>query len=145
MEDNKKHDEQEPLKEENVEQETQTEQRNSDSEQNTSIDEKTKRKLICAIGYIPCGLLFFIPLIMYQNDQFAKFHANQSLVLFLTSVIGEVVFNVLGVISFLSLAMHILASVFGVLMLVLCILGIVNVVNEEQKKLPVIGEFSLIK
>ena len=123
--------------------------RNEDrNEQNTQIpasDDKTAYKLICALGYVPCGLLFFLPLIVYSNDEFAKYHANQALVLFLTAVIGEVVLGVLSVIPFLSGVMYVLTSVYSVLMLVLCILGILNVVREEKNPLPVIGKINLLK
>ena len=101
--------------------------------------------MICALGYVPCGLLFFLPLIVYSNDEFAKYHANQALVLFLTAVIGEVILGVLSVIPFLSVVMYVLTSVYGVLMLVLCILGILNVVREEKNPLPVIGKINLLK
>ena len=88
------------------EQETKNEDRNEKNAQAPASDDKTAYKLICALGYVPCGLLFFLPLIVYSNDEFAKYHANQALVLFLTAVIGEVVLGVLSVIPFLSVVMY---------------------------------------
>lgn len=123
---------------------TEEQKQENPSPQNSNED-KTTYKLLCALGYFPCGLLFFIPLIVYPNDQFAKYHANQALVLLLTAVIGEVLFGILSIIPLLSIVMYVLTSVFGVLMLVLCILGILNVVREEEKPLPVIGNINLIK
>ena len=122
------------------EQETKNEDRNEKNAQAPASDDKTAYKLICALGYVPCGLLFFLPLIVYSNDEFAKYHANQAL-----AVIGEVVLGVLSVIPFLSVVMYVLTSVYGVLMLVLCILGILNVVREEKNPLPVIGKINLLK
>ena len=58
----------------------------------SSVDERTQKKIICALAYV-FGILFFLPLIVYPNDDFAKFHANQALVVLLTVIIGEVLFG----------------------------------------------------
>ena len=54
-----------------------------------SHDELVQKKIICSLAYV-FGILFFLPLAIYPNDDFAKFHANQSLVVLLVSVIGGV-------------------------------------------------------
>ena len=54
-------------------------------------DDFSQRKAVCAVAYL-FGILFFLPLILYPNDAFGKFHANQSLVLLIVSVCGSVVF-----------------------------------------------------
>ena len=118
---------------------------NQSDPHNSYLNDKIIFKLICALGYIPCGLLFFLPLILYSDNAFAKFHSNQALVLFLTSVICETIFGILIMIPFLSWVMIALSSLFGLMMLIFCILGIINVVNDEQKPLPVIGGINLIK
>lgn len=43
------------------EQETKNEDRNEKNAQAPASDDKTAYKLICALGYVPCGLLFFLP------------------------------------------------------------------------------------
>ena len=57
----------------------------------------SRKKAVCAIAYL-FGILFFLPLILYPNDAFGKFHANQSLVLLIVSVCGSVVFGILALI-----------------------------------------------
>lgn len=113
--------------------------------QETDAGEQNNKKLLTALGYVPCGLLFFLPLLLFSEDKSAKFHANQALVLLLTGVIGGAVFGILSVIPFLSIASYILSTVFGVLMLVLSVIGILNVARGEEKRLPVIGGINIIK
>lgn len=95
-------------------------------------------------------ILWLVPLLAAPNSKYARFHANQGLVLFILECS-------LGVIVFLvGLAMGLLGTVGGivswivwavVLIIDLCfaIIGILNAVNGTAKQLPVIGAISLIK
>ena len=103
-----------------------------------------QKKLVAALSYV-FGILFFLPLVMYPDDEFAKFHANQGLAVLLTAIIGEAVFGVLSIIPVLKVVFGILCGVFGALILILCILGVVNAVNGEKKELPLIGKIRLLK
>ena len=107
-------------------------------------DDLVQKKVICAISYL-FGILFFLPLAVYPNDDFAKFHANQSLVILLTAVIGGVVFGILSIIPVVGIVFTVLVYVFEVLILVLCILGIVSAAKLEKKELPVLGKIKIIK
>lgn len=100
-----------------------------------------QKKVICAIAYL-FGILFFLPLILYPNDEFGKFHANQTLVLLIVSVVGGVVCGILSLIPFAGI---IISAAFSILMLVLCIIGLVGAAQGQMKELPVIGKFKLIK
>ena len=79
------------------------------------------------------------------DDDFARFHANQGLIVLLVSVIGGAVLGILTMLPVVGLVFTILSSLFGVVMLVACIFGILNVVREEKRELPVIGKFTIIK
>ena len=103
-----------------------------------------QKKVVCALTYL-FGILFFLPLIVYPNDDFAKFHANQGLIVLLVSVIGGAVLGILTMLPVVGLVFTILSSLFGVVMLVACIFGILNVVRQEKRELPVIGKFTIIK
>ena len=103
-----------------------------------------QKKVVCALTYL-FGILFFLPLIVYPGDDFAKFHANQGLIVLLVSVIGGAVLGILTMLPVVGLVFTILSSLFGVVMLVACIFGILNVVREEKRELPVIGKFTIIK
>jgi len=103
-----------------------------------------QKKVVCALTYL-FGILFFVPLIVYPDDDFARFHANQGLIVLLVSVIGGAVLGILTMLPVVGLVFTILSSLFGVVMLVACIFGILNVVREEKRELPVIGKFTIIK
>ena len=92
-----------------------------------------KNKVMGIIAYI--GILFIVPLIAAKDSPFAKFHANQGLLLFLASIV-------------ISMAAHFTPFVgcfLWLVPLVFMVLGIVNAAKGECKPLPVIGGITLIK
>ena len=99
-------------------------------------------KGMAVLAYI--GILFLIPLLAAPNSRFARFHANQGLVLF----IAEIIYNFVSAIirAILPLAVvNIILWVISVLFLVLSIIGIVNAATGKAKELPVIGKIRIIK
>lgn len=101
-------------------------------------------KAVCAVAYI-FGILFFLPLILCPNDAFAKFHANQSLVVLLVSAAGGVLFGLLTMLPAVGVVFAVLSSLFALAMFVLCILGIVGAAQGKTDKLPVLGGISILK
>jgi len=98
-------------------------------------------KVISIFAYI--SILFLIPLFAANDNKFARFHANQGLVLFLTSIAVGIVSNIL---SWIIWPIGSLVSVVGSLgILAFAIIGIINVVQLETKPLPFIGEITIIK
>lgn len=95
-----------------------------------------KNKGVAALAY----LIFFIPLLVAKESKFAKFHANQGLNLLLLSLAVNVVGGMIPIIGW-----FIILPLGGVLTLVLFIMGIINAINGETKKLPLIGNVELLK
>ncbi len=108
--------------------------------QKTSKDDEAIRKVVFCLCYL-WGILFFIPLIMYKDDV-AKMHANEGLLLLLFSIVGNAVF---GGLTQISIIFGWIAGVYSALLLVLGIIGIVYVVTDNNKPLPIIGGIKLIK
>ncbi len=104
-------------------------------------DQQT-RMLIGILGYI-VPILFFLPLVIdsLKSDSFARYHANQQLLLLLFWVAGNVIAQIL-VVFVIGIFLIPLVSLAG---LIFIILGIVNVAQGKTKPLPVIGEYTLIK
>ncbi|MFH0969557.1 MAG: hypothetical protein V1804_03565 [Patescibacteria group bacterium] len=99
-----------------------------------------KNKVMAIVGYI-VPILFFIPLVTdAKNSPFAKFHANQQLVL----LIGWVVVNVVGgVIPFIGWFLIIpLGTIF---LIIAAIMGIIGAAKGEMKPMPAIGGIKIIK
>ena len=93
-------------------------------------------KLMAAISYI--WILFIVPLVAAKDDAFARYHANQGLLLFLASI-------VLGIIGVIPVIGTIIALVGGIATFVFMILGIINALKGEMKPLPLIGGIEIIK
>ncbi|MDX1640342.1 MAG: DUF4870 domain-containing protein [Balneolaceae bacterium] len=97
-------------------------------------------RLFGILGYI-FPILFFLPLITDAKDNpFAKYHANQQLLLLLFLVIGNTAASILTVIL-IGLLIYPIVWIFG---LVCMIMGIMNVINEREKPLPLIGEITTL-
>lgn len=114
-----------------------------EKKESADLEEMQKKKIVCCLAYV-FGILFFLPLILYPKDDFAKFHANQSLVILLTSIIVSALCGILGMIPAIGFIFGIIGGVLGVVILIACILGIVSVVQEEKTKLPLIGNIRII-
>ena len=93
-------------------------------------------KLLAAISYI--WILFLVPLFVAKDDAFARFHANQGLLLFLVSI-------VLGIIAIIPFVGAIISAIGGVVTFIFMILGIINALKGEMKPLPFIGGIEIIK
>lgn len=126
-------------KDEEFEKDTKEEKTSNESAPATDIE--ATRKIIFSLCYL-WGILFFLPLILYKNDSEAQRHANEGLVLFIAAVIGNAVF---GILTRISSIFGIIAGVFSLLLLLLGIIGIVYVVTDQKKSLPVIGAIKIIK
>ena len=94
-----------------------------------------KNKTMAGLAY----LLFFLPLITCPESGYAKFHANQSLLLWIVGVAGTVILGIIPIIGW------VLIPVFGLAVFALAILGLVNGFGGKAKRLPLIGKFDILK
>ena len=109
--------------------------------------EDSNDKVYGILSYI--GFLVLVPLLAGKT-QFARFHANQGLVLFIADIILGVLIGITtGVLALLGVVGLVLGSivsgVLGLCIFVMVIMGIINAANGEMKPLPVIGGIKLIK
>lgn len=113
-----------------------TEQQNAAPIRQADPNDVAKNKTVAIFAY----LIFFLPLVTSAKDSpFAKFHANQGLVLLLFNIVGQVIGGVIPIIGwFLVLPLVWLASI------VFLIMGMVNASNGRMKELPVIGQLHLL-
>ena len=113
-------------------------------------DDAQANKGVAVCGYF--GLLWIVPLVTTaKHSPFAKFHANQALMVFLTSIATWVAVWLLKLILFALFSWRVyaltrfLSFAAGVFTLVLSVVGIVYAAQGKMKELPVIGQFHLIK
>lgn len=103
-----------------------------------------KNKVLAIVGYI-FPILFFIPLVTEaKNSIYAKFHANQQLILLIFGFAGGIGLSIITfILAFIpvlgTVVVMLLLPVFWLAFLALVIMGIINAANGGTKKLPVIG------
>lgn len=95
-----------------------------------------KNKVAGILGYI----IFFLPLLMAPNSKFAKYHANQGLLLLISAVVVGALSSIIPILGWL-----IIQPVGTVAVVILWIIGVINAANGAEKPLPFIGGYKIIK
>jgi len=120
----------------NEESQPQQGEQNANFTNNTQpLNASDNRKVMAILAYI--GPLVIVSYILAAKDPFVKFHVKQGLVLFVTWVAIWIITTI--VIFFAPIAMLIQLAIA-----VLSILGIINVINNKEAELPIVGKFSHI-
>lgn len=94
-----------------------------------------KNKVMAGLAYI----IFFLPLLACPDSQFAKYHANQGLILLIVSFAGSIILSFIPIIGWLLL------PIFTVVVLVFAVIGLVNGLGGKAKELPIIGKYKILK
>lgn len=98
--------------------------------------------------------IFFLPLLAAKESKFARYHANQGLVLLIASFAVGIISSIINGILFAAMTMGsfgaiaIVGTLFTLIYLaiaVLAIMGIVNAAQGKVKPVPVIGGITIIK
>lgn len=104
-------------------------------------------KFIAALSY--WGILLLVPLFLKRESKFARYHANQGLVLFMTIILFELACRAMSVLlgTSPSLTVFIISviSILNLFFLVLQILGTYRALKGEFIPLPLIGQFQVLK
>ncbi|MEL7624147.1 MAG: hypothetical protein AAGU12_11215 [Clostridiales bacterium] len=85
-----------------------------------------KNKTMAGLAY----MLFFLPLIACPESKYAKFHANQALLLLIVGIAGNVILGIIPVIGWMLL------PVFGLGVLALFIMGLSTALAGKQRGCP---------
>lgn len=108
-----------------------------------------ENKVMSIIAYIP--VLCLITIFVAGNSPFAKFHANQGIILTIVALISAVVKFIFGFaigwIPFLGgFVTKIVSLVLGIIVVTFIAIGVINTAQGKAKKLPIIGDlFEFIK
>ena len=130
--------------------ETQFQKLNNTTDTTGKFDAKdiADNKVIAILSYL--GILVLVPIFGAKGSKFARFHANQGLVLCITAVVYSIAYSILtGILIAVSWRLYAAFSgIFGFVSLIFAvwvILGIVNAIGGKAKELPVIGKFKILK
>lgn len=106
-----------------------------------------QNKVMAVLAYF--GLLVLIPLLAAKDSKFARFHANQGLILCIAAIIYGTAYTVLSALVLaISWRLYFVVSILGlagILFFILAILGIINAANGRAKELPWIGKYRILK
>lgn len=114
-------------------------------EKNNDVE---NNKVMGILAYL--GPLVFVPMFAAKDSPFARFHANQGLVLFIAEGAYTILEIILGIIFYaiswtLGSIMGTILGLIWILFVVLAVLGIVNASKGEEKPLPIIGGIKILK
>ncbi|MBQ2941256.1 MAG: hypothetical protein IJD97_03360 [Clostridia bacterium] len=99
-----------------------------------------QNKVMAVLAYL--GILVLIPILAAPKSAYARYHANQGLVLWITEIILSVVSAILAFIPFIG---TIIGTILSAILLILAIIGIVNAATGKAKELPLIGKIKILK
>ena len=106
-----------------------------------------QNKVMALLAYL--GILFLVPLFGAPNSKYARYHANQGLVLCLAAVAFGIVYAILvALLLAISWRLVFFTAALAWLWLaypVMIVIGIVNAVNGKTKELPLIGKIKILK
>lgn len=118
-----------------------------DSTSEFDSEDIKKNKVISIFSYI--WILFLVPMFAAKDSKFARFHANQGLVLFIIEtaivVLQKVFAALFGPIFLLGVLVSIVFWLADIVTLALTIIGIINVAQGKAKQLPIIGKINILK
>jgi len=83
-------------------------------------------------------LLFFLPLLACPQSKYARFHANQGLLLLLAALAGNLILLIIPFIGWMLMPLYNLA-IFAIF-----IYGMVNGFRGKAIRLPLIGSFNIL-
>lgn len=98
-----------------------------------------QNKAMGILAYL--GLLVLIPIFAAPQSRFARFHANQGLILDIAAMVISILAGVLT--SFVP-ALGIIFLLIDLPVIALLILGIVNAASGKAKELPLIGKVRIL-
>jgi uncharacterized membrane protein len=112
----------------------------------TPDDIQSNNVAVMALTYI----LPFLPFIVSPNSQYAKFHANQGLICWISGIVlsvgSMILCRILSLIPLIRLFLpFVVNKLVGVIILLIFVFGIVNALNQRAKDIPFVGQFRIIK
>lgn len=102
-----------------------------------------QNKVMGILAYL--SWLVLVPLLAAPNSRFARFHANQGLVLAILEIGIGIIFGVLSIIPFVGLVFLVLMSLLQLCCFAMAILGIVSAANGRCSDLPLISKIKILK
>ena len=104
-------------------------------DKNFESEDIEKNKFFAVLAYF--GVLVLVPLLAAKDSKFARFHANQGLILFICSIACYILRNIPII--------RVFVWIINVAIFILAIMGIIYAAKGEAKELPIVGKFRVIQ
>lgn len=98
-----------------------------------------QNKAMGVLAYL--GLLVLIPIFAAPQSRFARFHANQGLILDIAAIVISVL---VGVLTSLVPILSVIFVLLDLPVIALLVLGIVNAASGKAKELPLVGKIRIL-
>ena len=102
-----------------------------------------QNKVMAILAYL--SWLVLIPIFAAKESKFARFHANQGLVLAIAEIICWVALGILSGLPLIGWLFGIVEALFSLVCLIFAVIGIVNAANGKAKELPIVGKYRILK
>ena len=102
-----------------------------------------QNKVMGILAYL--GILVLIPIFAAKDSRYARYHANQGLVLCIAEIVISILTSILSAIPVVGWILGLIGWLLNLGFFVLAIIGIINVVNGKAKDLPLIGNIRILK
>lgn len=106
----------------------------------------SQNKGLAILSYI--GILVLIPIFCAKHSKFARFHANQGLILVIATAavnVANCIFTALTYAWWPFVLLEIPVALLSLAMTALMVLGIINAARGKAKELPFIGKYRILK
>lgn len=108
-----------------------------------SPEDIEENKNFAAVAYF--AILFLVPLLLRPESKYARFHANQGIVLAIAECLAGTAALFIAIIPFIGPIIFMLASVaIGIVGLGATIIGACNALSGRARELPFIGRFRIV-
>ncbi|NLG02498.1 MAG: hypothetical protein GX567_01480 [Clostridia bacterium] len=108
---------------------------------NFTQEDIQQNKAMAILSYL--GILVLIPILAAKDSAYARYHANQGLVLVIASIALGVVSTVVSMLSIPFVG--VLVYLCSIVIFIFEVMGIVQAAKGEAKPLPVIGGIQILK
>lgn len=102
-----------------------------------------QNKVMAILAYL--SWLVLVPIFAAKKSKFARFHANQGLVLAVAEIICWVVLGILVNLPLIGWIFSVVDGLFSLVCLIFAVIGIVNAANGKAKEIPIVGKFRILK
>ena len=133
-----------------TEEKSTTEVQKSPSKNKYKKEDIEEGKFLAVLSYI--GVLALIPYFVEKKNPYVIDHAKIGMNLFLVEAIVGVGLSVVAsvcaitiILLWISIIIAILQWAFGIVSLIISVIGIINACNGEVKDLPIVGKYKFIK